>query len=117
MLFGEEIHADNKHMINALLRRVDTKPVTCQYCHKIGHTADRCRLTSDNQTICQHFFTNTNSGQTNFLINQNYNNARISQPALRSKIQNTRNTQQVTCRYCKKTGHEIDNCRKLSQIS
>lgn len=77
---------------SAPLRRIGTEVIKCQYCHKIGHTADRCRSIRNG------------SNQLN------YNNTRIL-PHPREN--NTRNLNRVvTCRYCKKPGHMISECRK-----
>lgn len=113
VVLGERIHVDNKRTTNAPMRRVGTEPVTCQYCHKTGHTADRCRYISGNQPPRPNFPSNANPRRTNFSTDRNYNNTRISQPPSRFNVQNSRNISQITCNYCKKTGHEIANCRKL----
>lgn len=112
VVLGEKISNDNKRTVNASLRRVGTEPiVTCQYCKKIGHTADRCRFIIGNQPG-RNFAVNTNSGPRNFLQNnQNLNNTQTPPPP-GSQMQNSRNMYQVECRYCKKPGHIIENCRK-----
>lgn len=114
VVLGER-SVDNKRIANASLRRVGAEPVTCQYCHKIGHTADRCRFITSNRPRNNLSATNTNYGQTNFSASrQNHNNMRIP-PSPGRPSQNSNNTinSQAECRYCKKTGHVIENCRKL----
>lgn len=65
IVLEEKTSGDNKRTTNASLRRVGTKLIKCQYCHKIGHTAD-CRLINANQPKHNFFSTNTNSARTNF---------------------------------------------------
>ncbi|KYQ48805.1 hypothetical protein ALC60_12143 [Trachymyrmex zeteki] len=102
--------SDNKYTNSTPVRRVGAEAITCQYCHKIGHTADRCRLISSNKPR-RDFLSNTNSGQTNFASNnRNYNNPRTPSPP--GESQNPGNTSQIICRYCKKMGHAIEDCRK-----
>ncbi|KYM96275.1 hypothetical protein ALC62_09294 [Cyphomyrmex costatus] len=110
IVIGEKTSSDSKYTGNAPVRRVDAEPMTCQYCHKIGHTADRCRLIGNNQQK-RNFFSNPR--QTNFASNnRNYNNTRTPPPPGGS--QNPSNTPQIICRYCKKVGHAIEDCRKLA---
>lgn len=111
VVLGEKTSADNKRTTNAPLRRIGTAPVTCQYCHKVGHTADRCRFINGNQPR-RAFSANTSATQTNpSLNNQNRNNMQIPPPP-GTAPQNSSNTAQVMCRYCKKMGHVIEDCRK-----
>ena len=80
IVLGEKTSSDNKHAGNAPVRRVNAEAMTCQYCHKIGHTADRCRLISSNQSR-RNFFSNVNSSRTNFASNnRNYDNTRTPPP-------------------------------------
>ena len=110
VVLGEKRSSDNKHAGNAPVRRVNAETMTCQYCHKIEHTADRCRLISSNQSR-RNFFSNVNLSRTNFASNnRNYDNTQTS-PPLRG-LQNPGNTSQIMCRYCKKVGHAIEECRK-----
>jgi len=102
--------SDSKNAGHAPVHRVGAEPTTCQYCHKIGHTADRCRLINHNQ-LGRNFLPNSRSGQTNFASNnRNYNNTRIPPPP--GGPRNPGNTSQIICRYCRKIGHAIENCRK-----
>lgn len=125
---------DNKRVANASLRRVNAELVKCQYCHKNGHTADRCRLISK-PPVQQNLSNNTNSTQSNFHNrgqgnNNNYNNysnrgnnynnnnqnnntntnTRALPPPPKGPSQNPGN--QIICRYCKKEGHVLADCRK-----
>lgn len=110
VVLGEKTSSENKRMTNASLLRIGTEPVTCQYCHKIGHTADRCRFINGTQPR-RTFLTNTNTAQTNLSPNnQSRNNMQIPPPPGRA-LQNSNNTQ-VVCRYCKNMGHVIEDCRK-----
>lgn len=110
VVLGEKTSSENKRMTNTSLLRIGTEPVTCQYCHKIGHTADRCRFINGTQPR-RTFLTNTNTAQTNLSPNnQSRNNMQIPPPPGRA-LQNSNNTQ-VVCRYCKNMGHVIEDCRK-----
>ena len=110
IVLGGKTSSDSKNAGHTPVHRVGAEPTTCQYCHKIGHTADRCRLINRNQPA-RNFLPNTSPGQTNFTSNnRNYNNTRIPPPPGGS--QNPGNTSQIICRYCRKVGHTIENCRK-----
>lgn len=124
VVLGEKTSVDNKRTNNVPLRRVGTETVTCQYCHKIGHTADRCRFINNRQSMRQNFsnpvrtnFTpnrNFSSNNGNFAPNNrvNYNNTRISSSPSEGTLQTPGNAFPVVCRYCKKPGHVLENCRR-----
>lgn len=104
VVLGEKTSADNKRT----LHRVGTEPVTCQYCHKIGHTADRCRLIINNQQK-RNFSPNF---QTNPSVNGQGRSISQIPPPLGGSLQNQSNMSEIICRYCKKPGHVIEDCRK-----
>lgn len=107
VVLGEKTSVDNKRVTNTSVRRVGTEPLTCQYCHKIGHTADRCRLINQPR-----YNSSTKTNMTNNSSNnQRHNNTRIPPPQ-RGVSENLNNTPRVECRYCKKVGHVIEDCRK-----
>jgi len=55
IVLGEKTSSDNKHANNVPVCRIDAEPITCEYCDKIEHTADRCTVISSNQ-LRRNFF-------------------------------------------------------------
>lgn len=142
VVLGNKASIDNKRVANASLRRVNAEPVKCQFCHKNGHTADRCRLIGK-PPVHQNLSNNTNSSQSNFSRNDqytnhnnrgqgnynNYNNYSYNSNRGNNNQNNNINTytrelppppgrspqnhgNQIICRYCKKEGHVLADCRK-----
>ena len=97
----------------------------CQICEMPGHTARTCRKTSNKQQSAfpsnnynslnrsyEHWDKNRNGFfRTN---NQNDNNfSRNSNNNYRGNF----NTQVIKCEYCKFTGHKLEDCRKLKNLT
>jgi len=94
------------------IRRIEAEIISCQFCHKKGHTADRCwqinkfQGANGNKNL-------TNPGtlrEINNISNNNNNNNNNAKPST-SDNQSQAN-EVITCRYCKKLGHSIEECRK-----
>lgn len=104
--------------------QMGTKPKTplqCQYCQKIGHSADKCytirnRIQSNpqsaqfNSTQSTQFSQNKNPKPGSSFANQN-SNSQVPQNSRSNFPPNVRNMN-VVCNYCKMFGHELDNCVK-----
>lgn len=88
----------------APIRRVGVEPMSCQYCHKKGHTADKCWQINKQQdkTKIENLRKPNN-------INSNNNN---KQSSLIQNSNNQNQTATIICRYCKKLGHTLEECRK-----
>lgn len=119
------------HERRAAARRIDAEIIICQYCHKKGHTADRCWFINKPQannrpqnqgrsSSMQNRFNNNNSNNR-FGSNNNNNDKNINvdqrQPPFTNVRQNVGNqnfnqSPPVTCGYCKKFGHVFKDCRK-----
>lgn len=102
VVLGDKGSDSNKRTHNTSTCRVGSQPVKCQYCHKIGHTADRCRFINNNRSIQPNFYPN----------NQNRNNTQVPPPPPGSSTQNPNNISPIVCRYCWKPGHMLKDCRK-----
>ncbi|EZA56052.1 hypothetical protein X777_03877 [Ooceraea biroi] len=92
VVLGERA-SDNKRS-SAPLRRVNAESISCQYCHKNGHTADRCRLIANRQNQ-----SNYNNTQVPLLPpppRENHSNN------LSTNSNNFNNNRSKTCRYFKK---------------
>lgn len=74
----------------------------CQFCHKNGHTADRCFSIRNNP--------NRNMKDNNSNSSNKNSESQIKQISVDS-------SRKLQCSYCKKIGHHIDNCfsRKNSE--
>jgi len=94
----------------ASTRRIEAEIITCQFCHKKGHTADRCwQINKFQGANGNKNLTNpgTLHGNNNISNNNNNNNAKPSTSDNQSQANEV-----ITCRYCKKLGHSIEECRK-----
>lgn len=97
----------------ASVRRIEAKTVICQYCHKKGHTADKCWQLNKPQANRNEIQNRSGFSQNNY--NDNSNNYKQSPPTMRNpntNIQNSTYSATATCRYCKKFGHTLEECRK-----
>ena len=125
-------------------RRIEYASIICQLCQKSGHTADRCRtlnrltdhrFRSDthrpneydrfprrdrNGTQNNEIFNNTNNSdyrnrqdnrRTEFVPLQN----RKSQSHINIQRTFTNNRQEKYCNFCRRTRHEIDECRNVAR--
>jgi len=121
VVLAENAPTENKSSV----RRIEARPVICQYCHKKGHTADKCWQLNKPQgngdrSQSKSGFSQSNNRNNNGNNNGNSsNNNNYKQPSSTIQnsnpiIQNSTNNQNVTmtCRYCKKLGHTLEECRK-----
>lgn len=84
----------------ATTRRIEAIAVTCQYCQKKGHTADKCWQIQRNQN---------RPGFSRENVNNNNN---PKQPSFSDSQPNSNQSGIIICRYCKKSGHKLEECRK-----
>lgn len=99
--------AENAPERRAAIRRVGVEPVTCQYCSKKGHTADKCwqiNKPSYKPKVEDQRKPNFPSNNVNNINKQSFPNNRIPN--------NQNRVATITCRYCKKLGHTLEECRK-----
>jgi len=108
------------------VRRIEAKTVICQYRHKKGHTADKCwqlnkpqgdhRDGIQNKSGFSQSNNRNNNGNNNGNSSNNNNYKQLSSTIQNSNpiIRNSTDNQNVTmtCRYCKKLGHTLEECRK-----
>jgi len=95
----------------ASTRRIEAEIISCQFCHKKEHTADRCWQINKFQGLNGNKnLVNPGTLGGNNNINNNNNNNNNAKP-FTSGNQSQAN-ELITCRYCKKVGHSIEECRK-----
>lgn len=83
--------------------------ITCQYCRKKGHTADKCwQINKPTQALNKKRNQKSNPSQNNTNINGKQSSNSGTQQNSNNQNQNT----SITCRYCKKPGHILEECRK-----
>ncbi|CAK9811027.1 hypothetical protein ANTPLA_LOCUS7601 [Anthophora plagiata] len=103
----------DRRVANETVHKVQSETITCQLCNKSGHDATRCWTYNPN------FSRNHNNKPSSSTSSSTQPNIQqIVQAVLQAQIQNrTVNRDsgpkdQKFCRYCKKLGHEIEECRK-----
>lgn len=104
---------------NALVHRMEAQIEICQFCNKKGHTAKQCRQIKfqnnnyANQNSLQSYSFKPNSVPNSRNNSFNSNNRNESQQINGQAFGNQNFVNQtVMCRYCKKQGHKIEECRK-----
>lgn len=113
----------------------NSNKIQCQFCQKIGHTADVCfslksKLNSNVNSISKNserfsygnsqFKPIHNQFQNPVTVNRNSFKPSNVQPQFNSQINNQANrtfvansaTQVLICNYCHKVGHHLHDCRK-----
>lgn len=100
--------AENVPTEKKTVHHIEGEIITCQYCHKKGHTADRCRLINRFQGDKNQ---NYSQNHTDSLNKNNNNNNNFNQASTSNTQPNQSNTN-IICRYCKKFGHSIEECRE-----
>lgn len=81
------------------IRPSTSSNLNCSFCKKSGHIAKNC-------------FKKRNNQSNNVFFNQNQNNSRGNNSST-SHSSNNHDNGDKFCRYCKKRGHLINECRKL----
>ena len=106
--------------------------ITCQICEAVTHTAAYCpdRNTSSqmntNYTNINPnyrslgnkytYHTQSNSRNTNGFNKIQQQNYKPRNMIFHNQQSNTVNRKRIQCAYCKRSGHDIDNCRKLKNL-
>lgn len=98
----------------ASTRRIEGQVINCQYCHKKGHAADKCWQIKKFQGNGNEVGNRYDSFQNNNGSNNDSSNNNNRQPFTSSNTSSNPNNQStiITCRYCKKIGHTLQECRK-----
>lgn len=104
--------AENVPTEKKTVHHIEREIITCQYCHKKENTADRCRLINRFQENKNQNYSPNNTDSLNKSNNDNNFNQVNQTTTLNTQTTQNQSNTNITCRYCKKFGHSIEECRK-----
>jgi len=116
----EETSYKSDKKTQSKITKAEAGKTTCFNCGKVGHMAKVCWSKSNNQFIKKpqgdqkKWVTNTdqNAKLNNWSANMHKQTAESS-----SASNSGYNNKTIVCKYCKKPGHEIGECRKLKYVN